>query len=143
MIKRLLPFLLIAAAVALAAGQASSDQATEGGRAIITLKATGEADGNDTLRVVGSDYSFVRGRALYELATIPGTGAQQPSAWTGSIVSSSEGTRLTIPTRSATAKESLPGSYTLGFFPPIVSGWTITLTGIGEGNTVTVRLIFW
>jgi hypothetical protein len=110
---------------------------------VITKTATGDGSGNGSVVISGDDLAAAKGRALYAIATTPGTGAQQPSAWTGGISAASQGNQLTIPTRSTTATQVLPGSLTLGFFPPILSGWTTTLTSIGAGNTVVIQYIFW
>lgn len=142
-IKRLACLAVIALVLCIGAKCASADRYDAGSRTVIMKTATGDGSGNGQVAITGTDLTAVKGRVLYTFVTIPGTGAQQPAAWAGSIDAASQGLIMTIPTRSTTLTQSLPGFYTLGRFPEIVSGWTATLTGIGEGNTVTVQFIFW
>lgn len=141
--KRTLILIITALAVFALVCPAMADKSVEHGKyMVITLGATGEASGNDTLTISGNNLVLVRGRRLVGIETTPGAGALAPSAYTALIEDADGMDVLSVPTRSTTAKEPYPGFSTIGQAWVIKNAWTMTLTGIGEDNTVTVDFIF-
>lgn len=115
-----------------------------GGRMVWVETVTGNVAGNAEIVIARERPNFFRvaGRYLYEVITVPGVGAVQPNAWTGSVDDALGRELVEIPLRSDTDTETIEGYATLGYYPPITNSWTVTLTGIGQDNQVTVYLVF-
>ena len=110
--------------------------------AVITGAASNDGTHDVLLTATDDDGRPVARKYLYRVITEPGEGGAEPAAYTGEIVDEQGITIFEIPTRAVDAVEKLAAISPEGGFEPITSDWTITLTGIGEDNTVTVSLVF-
>ena len=110
------------------------------GRVYVQKELTGGVDGNASWTMTASDLKYVRGRYSMELITDPGAGDEQPNSFTVTI-SDTLGRSLTTSARSTTLTQTYSIPANLGANWPIVVPVTIVATGIGEGNTVLVRIL--
>lgn len=110
------------------------------GRVYVEKELTGGVDGNASWAMTPADLKYVRGRYSMELITDPGAEDEEPSSFTITL-SDTLGRSLTTSARSTTLTQTYSIPSNLGANWPIVVPVTITATGIGEGNTVLVRIL--
>lgn len=77
---------------------------------------------------------------IYEIKTVPGTGGDQPDAYTVDIKDGDSASIVDIPNRSQTATEFVKGFYTLEIFPAVVEDLTLTVGDLGNSNKTTIYI---
>lgn len=111
------------------------------GRAIFDAKAVGDVSGNGSF-VLPATPAEVFGRYIQKIITNPAGGADAPGAYTIVVTDSLGVTLFTVPTRSTTATERYDVASEIGRNEILDNDWTLTLTGMGNGNIVSVTVIF-
>ena len=120
-------------------GRTGANGYTEG-RRWVRVEVTGGGNNNGTATIDGADLTYLYGRYIQKVITIPDTGATVPSAYTGTMVDE-YGQSLTITTRSTTAIEQIDVPATNQQNWPVIGEITITLTGLGNGKKVSFLVV--
>lgn len=110
------------------------------GRKYATILITGDETGNGTATITGADFNAILNRYIQKFVTTPGTGDKTPTAYTGTMTDQ-YGQSLTISTRSTNAVQQIDVPSTNGQNWPVIGPLVVTLTGLGEGNTVEVMIV--
>ncbi|MDX9788987.1 MAG: hypothetical protein RBT11_19590 [Desulfobacterales bacterium] len=100
----------------------------------------GLATGNGSFVV--PEIKSLLGKYIQKIITTPGADAAEPAAYTISVADSTGAVIFTVAARSTTVTERYDVPKNLGYNEVLDKPWTVTLTGLGEGNTASVRLIF-
>jgi hypothetical protein len=137
----LIPFIVILLWAGLSFGAACSYSVhfnhEDNNGALYVLKITRSATPADcTLPGSTKDFYF------YGIATDPGTGDAEPSAYTVDLQDGQGVTMLDLSARSATAEEYSSGHVTVGQFPFVADVWTLIVGDLGAGNTTDIYLYF-
>lgn len=106
-----------------------------------TLAVTGDAsDGT----VPNTTLSDVKGYYLEEVITYPGTGDDQPDAYTLDVQDTGKNNLaiIDLAARSQTATEAVSGATTLNYYPKMDGNATVIVGAVGNGNKTTIELLF-
>lgn len=79
---------------------------------------------------------------VYGLETVPGSGGDQPNAYTVDLKNAVGRSVLDIAARSQTAVEWVKGSETDGVFPPVTADMTLAIGDLGNSNKTTVYIYY-
>ncbi|MFZ3046506.1 MAG: hypothetical protein WA151_11370 [Desulfatirhabdiaceae bacterium] len=111
-----------------------------GDKIVASVSVTGLASGNGAFVVPVE--SPAKGMYIQKVITDPAADGDAPAEYTIPVVDTDGATVFTVPARSTSAIEryDIPSALTKNEI--LDSDWTFTLTGIGEGNIVAVRVIF-
>jgi len=130
--------------VAILHSDVNADQiVTFGGRTAIIHEVSGGVTGDATFTMTNNNdfKNQALGRYFYEIIVIPGTGDDVPDAWVGAVTCPYRSSLIAIPTGPTTSSQGFSASSVLGYSPPLLGPLTMTFTGIGDGNKVTVLFV--